>query len=197
MTRRKWLGLSIGFCGILPVLLTQNGAEELFSLSNFLSWPTLAIAGAALSSVYGWVLLRLLVKNETISPLMANGSSMLIGGLLAFIHSFFVDTTASFTLSSDQAWPLLQAVLLMTLVSNIICYNLYGVLLKRFTATFLSFAGLLSPIFASLNGWLFLGERPDPLIFASTGVVLIGLGIVYSSELKTAALTNKPVVTEN
>jgi len=195
MTPRKWIGLSIGFLGILPVLLTQNGAEELLSLSSFLSWPTVAIMGAALSSVYGWVLLRLLVKNETISPLMANGSSMLIGGVIAFIHSFFVDNWSSMSLTIDQVTPLLQALLLMTLVSNIICYNLYGMMLKRFTATFLSFAGLLSPIFASMNAWIFLGEKPDPLIFLSTGVVLVGLGIVYSSELKTIVIA-KPATQE-
>ena len=54
MNKRKWLGLGIGFIGFIPVLLTQTGSEELLNAFSFLSWPTLAIMGAALCSVYGW-----------------------------------------------------------------------------------------------------------------------------------------------
>jgi drug/metabolite transporter (DMT)-like permease len=80
--------------------------------------------------------------------------------------------------------PFLGWTLLMTFVSNIVCYNLYGLMLRKFTATFLSFVGLLSPIFASLHGWLFLGEPLSLLIFLSTAFVCLGLWIVYSTELK-------------
>jgi len=69
-------------------------------------------------------------------------------------------------------------------VYSIFCYNLYGYLLKRFTATFLSFAGLLSPIFASFNAWLILKEPPSPVIFLATGIVSLGLFFVYQAELK-------------
>ena len=72
----------------------------------------------------------------------------------------------------------------MTLVSNILCYNLYGYMLKKYTATFLSFMGLLSPIFASLNSWIILGESPSWQILLSTSIVSLGLFIVYQAELK-------------
>ncbi len=184
MNKRKWLGLGIGFVGFLPVLLTQTGSEELLNAFSFFSWPTLAIMGAALSSVYGWVILRLTVKDQAISPLMANGSSMLLGGLLAFGHSFFSETWAPFPVLAENTLPFLKTTLVMTFLFNILCYNLYGVLLKRFTATFLSFTGLLSPIFASLNGLLFLGEPLSWTILLSTGIVSLGLWIVYHAELK-------------
>lgn len=184
MNARKWLGLLIGFVGFVPVLLTQTGSEELMNAFSFLSWPTLAIMGAALCSVYGWVILRLTVKDQEISPLMANGSSMLVGGMLAFIHSFFVENWNPFPVQSADFLPFLKGTLIMTLLFNIICYNLYGMLLKRFTATFLSFMGLLSPIFASINAWIFLGESPSWIIFLSTGIVSLGLWIVYRAELK-------------
>lgn len=184
MNGRKWIGLLIGFIGFFPVLLTQTGSEDLLNAFSFLSWPTLAIMGAALFSVYGWVILRLAVKEQTVSPLMANGASMLMGGALAFVHSFFIDTWNPIPVSSEHFSPFLKGVALMTLVSNIICYNLYGLMLKKFTATFLSFLGLLSPIFASLNGWIFLGEAPSWTIFLSTSIVSLGLWIVYQAELK-------------
>ncbi len=184
MNTRKWLGMGIGLIGMVPVLVSQSGAEELLNAFSFLSWPSLAIMGAALASVYGWVLLRLLVKDSATSPMMANGASMLFGGALALTHSFFVDSWSPRPIVSGSFGSFLQITLLITLVSNIVCYNLYGMMLKRFTATFLSFMGLLSPIFASLHGWIFLGEPISWTIFLSTGVISLGLWIVYSAELK-------------
>lgn len=184
MNGRKWIGLGIGFIGFIPVLLTQTGSEDLLNAFSFFSWPTLAIMGAALCSVYGWVVLRLVVKDHSISPLMANGASMLFGGLLAFGHSFLVESWNPLPVLAENFTPFLKGTLLMTLISNILCYNLYGMLLKRFTATFLSFMGLLSPIFASLNGLIFLGEPISWTIILSTGIVSLGLWIVYRAELK-------------
>ncbi len=184
MNARKWLGLSIGFLGFIPVLLTCTGSEELFSAFSFFSWPTLAIMAAALCSVYGWVILRLVVKDHSISPLMANGASMFLGGLLAFGHSFLVESWDPIPVQAGNFAPFLKGTLVMAFLFNIICYNLYGVLLKRFTATFLSFVGLLSPVFASLNGLIFLGEPISWTIILSTGIVSLGLWIVYRAELK-------------
>lgn len=184
MNSRKWIGMGIGFVGFLPVLFMQKGSDELLSSLTFISWPELAMLGATLCSVYGWILLRLLVKDQSTSSLMANGSSMLIGGSLALIHSLLIDKWAPFPVPAADFAPFAQGVLMMTLISNILCYNLYGALLKRFTATFLSFMGLLSPVFASLSAWLFIGEPPSPIIFFSTGIVSIGLWLIYSAELR-------------
>lgn len=188
MNRTKWIGLLVGFIGFIPVLLSQSGAEELWSAQAFFSWstlaPTLAIMGAALCSVYGWVLLRLVVKDSAVSPLTANATSMLIGGSLALVHSLFVDSWTPFPIAEGGASTFLKSTLAMTVISNLLCYNLYGFLLKRYTATFLSFVGLLSPIFASITGSLFFGEPISWIIFASTGVVSIGLFLVYQAELK-------------
>lgn len=183
LSLRKCLGLAIGFVGFIPVLMMQSGSEDLFSLFGSFSLPDLAVIGATLFSVYGWVLLRVLVKKD-ISPSMANGSSMLFGGLLALVHSLFIDNWTTSPIAEGSALPFIGSVAAITFISNIVCYNLYGFMLKRFTATFLSFAGLLSPIFASLNAWVILGERPSPIIFLSTAVVCIGLWLVYQAELK-------------
>lgn len=184
MNKKKFFGMLIGFIGFIPVLRMQTGSEGLLQAFSFFSWPELAIMGAALFSVYGWVLLRIIVKNQTLSPLYANGYSMLIGGSLAFIHSFFVDSYNPTPVAAGQFVPFIQGILIMTIVSNIICYNLYGFMLKKYTATFLSFMGLLSPIFASLSSWILIGETPSWEILLSTSVVSFGLFIVYQAELK-------------
>jgi drug/metabolite transporter (DMT)-like permease len=197
MNGRKWLGMLIGFIGFIPVLSMQTGSEELIGGISFFSWPELAIMGAALCSVYGWVLLRLLVKDSSVSPLMANGTSMFIGGIFALIHSLLVESWAPTPVAAAGISGFMQGLLLMTLISNILGYNLYGFLLKRFTATFLSFMGLLSPIFASLNSWLLIGEKPSGIIFLSTGIVGLGLWMVYQAELKQGYIRKDPELAAN
>jgi drug/metabolite transporter (DMT)-like permease len=195
MNAPKWLGLAIAFCGMIPVIAMQSGSEELLNAFAFFSWPSLAIAGAALFSAYGWVLLRIAVKDDDTSPLVANSLSMLLGGTLAFAHSFFIETWAPTPIASGAFLPFLKGVAIIILISNVICYNLYGMALKRFTATFLSFVGLLSPIFATFNEWLLIGTTPQWTIFASTAVVCSGLFLVYRAELKQGYIVkeSKPV----
>lgn len=188
---RKAIGLGIGFLGFLPVIKSQMGDESLLQAFSVFSWPELAIMSAAFCSVYGWILLRVMVKKQTVSPLTVNGYGMLFGGLLALVHSFIADTWAPTPVVAGHMGGFIQGIILMTLVSNIICYNLYGYMLKRFTATFLSFMGLLSPVFASINSYFILGETPSLTILGSTLVVSLGLFIVYQAELKQGYIVRK------
>lgn len=191
MTRGKWIGMGIGFLGMIPVFVTQTGSEDLLSAFSFFTWPTLAIVGAALFSVYGWVIMRLVVKDQQVSPAMANGMSMMIAGVMALASSYFIDTWNPLPIAAGGMTPFITGTLAMTFLYNIVCYNVYGMMLKRFTATFLSFMGLLSPIFASLTAWIFLGELPSWQILLSTGFVSIGLWIVYKAELKQGYIIKK------
>lgn len=188
MTPLKWLGMIVGCFGFIPAMMTKTGTEELFGAFIGLTWPEIAMAGAAFFSVYGWVILRLVVKNEEISPFFANGSSMFIGGVLALITSLFIDTWAPVPIAKGGFLPLVLSVSLLTLFSNIFCYNLYGYLLKRFTATLMSFFGLLSPLFASISSWIVLHEPPSLPILLSSGIVILGLWIVYKEELRQGYL---------
>lgn len=182
ITSRKLLGLTVGFIGFIPVLLNQSGAEQLLGGFSFLSWAEIALIIATVTSVYGWILLRKLGKEDEISPLMANGSSMLLGGLFALTHSFFTEGWNPVPISNYPGF--FQGVILMIIISNLFCYNLYGSLLKRFTATFLSFAGLTTPLFAAFFGWLILGETVTWHFFVSVGIISLGLWLVYAEELR-------------
>lgn len=201
MTPIKWIGMAVGFLAILPVIAEQSGSEELLNAFSFFSWPALSIIGAALFSVYGWVLLRLITKEssekESSSPLLANGMSMAIGGAFAFIHSFFVESWTPIPVANANFLPFLKGILVITLISNIICYNLYGMLLKRFTATFLSFLGLSSPFFASLHEWIILGTKPSWIMLFSSLFLFLGLWAIYREELKQGYITTskRPIAT--
>jgi drug/metabolite transporter (DMT)-like permease len=196
MNGQKWIGLGVGFLGFIPVLLMQTGSEDILSVWKFLSLPSLALMGAALAGVYGWVLLRLAVKQSDISPFMANGTSMFLGGAMALAHSFFVDSWNPIPITEGHLFDVTKIVVILTFLSNILCYNLYGMMLKRYTATFLSFMGLLSPIFASFTGWILLGESISWTIFFSTAIVCSGLWIVYRAELKQGYIIRKQIEQE-
>lgn len=182
MTWRKWLGLSVGFIALLPVLLNDTPQEHLGGHFLFLSWAEIAVMMAAICSVYGWILLRQLVKDAGCSPFLANGLSMFFGGAISLIHSRFVETWDPIPVTSML--PFLECSILLIIISNIICYNLYGALLKKYSATFMSFAGFSTPFFTALFGWLTLGEVVAWPFFLSTLILFLGLLIFYQEELR-------------
>ena len=182
LTNKKWLGLILGFCGIIPLLFqsAMSPSNKLFFL--FDSAAELAIVIAVISSVIGWVILRKLICDFEYSPVAANGFSMLLGGFLALLHSYFSGENWS-PIPVTQYFPFFINTLSMCLISNIICYNLYGYLLKRYTATFMSFAGLITPLFASLFGWLMLGESVSASFFLSFAIFSIALILFHQEEV--------------
>ncbi len=181
MTWKKWLGLLVGVGGMTPILLNQNTLEEATGQLFFFSWAEIALILAAVCSVYGWIILRQIMQEE-ISPIIANGLSMLIGGGVALGHSYFSETWAPFPVT--EAIPFVECSLLLILISNIICYNLYGHLLKRYSATFISFAGFTTPLFTAFFGWLYLSEEVTLSFYLSALLVFFGLGIFYQGELQ-------------
>jgi len=181
MSARKWLGLLVGFAGFIPILILQNPEEGISGQFGVFSWAELAVLGAVFASVLGWILLKQLVASSP--PTVANGYSMLVGGFLAIIHSLFVESWTPIPVQDYSIW--IQTSLFLIIVSNFLGYNLYGFLLKKFSPTFMAFAGLSTPLFTALFGWIFHGEVVTLPFFISLGIVFLGLLIFYFEELKT------------
>lgn len=182
MTPKKWLGLLVGFVGFAPILLAHTATEELGGNVGFLSWAELAVIGAAICSVLGWILLKQLVVEGEYSPILANGLSMLIGGAFSLTHSYIVEPWDPVPVT--EYLPFLMCSAFLIVVSNLICYNMYGWLLQRFSATFMSFAGFTTPLFTALFGWFYLGETVTWPFYLSAVIVFSGLTLFYQEELK-------------
>ena len=84
--------------------------------------------------------------------------------------------------------------LLTTVISYIIAYNMYGWLFTRYTATFLTMAGLTSPLFTALFGWMLLGESVGWTFFFSMVMVGIGLYLFHSQEIKSKTTHRQTVI---
>jgi drug/metabolite transporter (DMT)-like permease len=182
MTSKKWLGMLIGMVGFIPILMASSASEELTGQFFIFSWAEIAVMSAAVCSVYGWILLRQLVKDDGYSPLMVNGMSMFIGGAFALVHSGIVDTWQPIPVT--EIVPFIQYTIILMVVSNLVAYNLYGALLKKYTATFMSFAGFTTPLFTAFFGWMFLNEFVDVAFYQSAVIVFLGLIIFHQEELK-------------
>lgn len=188
MTLKKWIGLLLGFCALLPQIIPGILQQtEIVTLK-----AKLITIAAVITSAYGWIILRILVKEKNYSIIFVNGFGMFVGGILALFTSLFTEV---WTPSPVTQWlPFLQSTVLIIFVSNILFYNLYGYLLKFYTATFLSFAGFLCPIFAAVLGWFCLCETISFSFIISCLVITFGLYLFYHEELRQGYIKDQEVL---
>jgi len=199
LSNKQILGLAIGFFGSLPILMAPAPGEVAVGAISFFSIPELAVLVSVVAAAYGWMVMKKLL-DRGYTPLMVNGVGMIIGGLLALGTSLWFEGTPTIQAADYAGFgrPYLIELLgahwagvvifawytaLLILVANIIFYNLYASLLKKYTATFLAFAGFLTPLFAALFGWLMRSESITWHFFATVILVTGGLYLFYQDEL--------------
>ncbi len=183
LSSKKWLGLLIGFLAFIPVMITQPAAAEQATSTGLLApYAEWILVLSVTMSCIGWIFMKRLISTHNHSYVFVNGIGMLIGGFLAFPTSYAFEAWPSF-LDLMGNVPFIRSLLLLILIGNIICYNLYGKLLHTYSATALSFFGASTPIFAALFGWLWLKETVTPWFYVTALLVAIGLYIFYKEEL--------------
>jgi len=182
ITLKQIIGMIIGLIGFLIVLVKQTSCEEQIGGLLFLSWPEIAMIIASISTVYGWIVMRHLMQTNQMSSITANGTSMLLGGIMSLALSPFLEYWNPLPICNIHNF--ISTLFLISLISNIICYNLYGYLLKKYSATLVSFVGFTQLIFATVYGRIFLDETVEPYFIVASLIILVGLYIFYSEELK-------------
>lgn len=179
MTIKKWFGLLLGSLSLLPLTIHQ---ETFLSCNADRMLPLIALLFSVIASAYGWILMRDLIMIKGRSPVLINGIAMLGGGLLALATS---GLTEPWFPSPVYNWKsFLFSTFLMIIIANFLFSNLYGYLLKSYTATFISFAGFLCPIIAAFLGAFILNEPLDGRFFISMLGVFVGLILFYQEELR-------------
>lgn len=197
LSRKKLLGMAIGFLGLLPLIFMQSQQELGTGTFLMFTLAELACFGMVFCSICGWIMLKKVIQDYEYTPLVANGLGMIIGGLLALLHSYFAGEHWSPLPITDMRSFVINT-FIMCIISNLIGYNLYGYLLKRFTATFMSFAGLITPIFTALFGFLWLQEVVTWHFYLSIILFSFGLLIFYREEIsrnKISQVKTKALVT--
>lgn len=182
LTKRKMTGLAIGFFGFLPLLLSCTPKECTATYFLYFSVPELALILSTISACYGWILIKRAVVQQNKSPILVNGIAMFGAGMLALVTSIFVDVWKPLPTTNPLNMFVFAAALI--LLSNVIFYNFYSWLMRRYSATFLSFSGFVIPLFAAFYQWLFFRESVSWHFFITATMVFVGLYIFYNDELK-------------
>lgn len=183
MSRKQWLGLIVGFMGLIPILISTSSSEQAIGELFFMSWPELVVLISVALHSYSWIVVRKLVRYKDQPPMLVNSITMFTGGALALATSPLIEKSIPIP-NMGKFILVLGAIIL---ISNIICHNIYGYLLTQYSATFISFAGFLVPIFAALYGWGFMGDTITWHFYLSTLIVFFGLYLFYNDELKKSA----------
>lgn len=182
LTLKKILGMLIGFLGLLPIIYFKTLEEIKVENILFFSFSEISLLLAVFFSVLGWIFLKKILTLGY-SFLIANGFSMFLGGVLILCNSYFLgEKWTPFPIINMEKF--LFYTIITCIISNIICYNLFGYLLKYFSATFMTFSGLMTPFFAAFFGWFFLNEKITSNFFLSIFIFFIGLVIFFLEEKK-------------
>lgn len=183
MTPKKWVGFLLGLIGIIyfikPDQLCYNGFDWSYGLL------LVSVSSASL----GWVIVRYFINKRGFSILFINGIAMLLAGIESFVLSWLLQEHAVLPWGHMQNF--LTLLVLIILIANVLFYNLYGYLLKRYTATLLSFIGFTTPLFTALYDWLFLGYHVSSNFFISIAIVACGIYIFYQEELRQNYIVRK------
>lgn len=176
------LGLAIGLSSIIPMM----GWDREFGWKEF-SLAEGAVSISACTAVIGWVLVKKITVNEGCSIVTTNGFSFLVGGMMSLLLSWFVESWNPTPLY-DNSWAFWGPFAYIVIIHNILCYNLYGYSLKRFSVTFMTLAGLTNPLFAAGFGWLAFGETVGLGFFVALAQVAVGLSLYLKQESSEGAV---------
>ena len=180
LTRKKILGIFIGFAGIMPVIIAQSGGAEAAMELCCVSIPEAVLFLAVIVGAYAWFVVKeLMARGYGLG--MINGVAMFVGGIMSMVTAGFVE---GFACPIKSFWPFIGWLMLLILSANIVVYNLYAWLINRYSITFIMFAGFLSPSFGTIYEKIFFGGVVTWHYFLSIFLVAIGLYIFYRDELK-------------
>ncbi len=164
--RDKVIGLTVGFTGVLLIVGPWQGVGSGALLGNLACLAAAACYGVA------FPYMRKYLAGRDESPLALAGGQLLCGTVqLAAVVVFFTRVPGSYTLR-----PVVSVVVLGVLGTGIAYVVNYGII-RDAGATAASTVTYLLPIFATIAGMVFLGERLTWNQPAGAAVVLAGVAV--------------------
>jgi drug/metabolite transporter (DMT)-like permease len=164
-TRLEWLGLGIGFAGVI-----------LLNLNNGL-WATPLGALALLFSPICWAFGSALSGRGKVSlppGLMTSAVQMIVGGVVALVIALLLGERMHGLPTLHAA----SALAYLILIGSIVAYSAYGYLLRRVRPALATSYAYVNPIVAVGLGALLAGERVTPITLIAMLIILTGVGLV-------------------
>lgn len=168
-TARQIAGTLVAFIGLIVIAETAGSHD--FSLAGLglclaaaLCW---AIGNVQLREAGKLDMLPLVVWLSIIPPIPLLALSLIMDGPATVGHALL-------TLS----WSGAGAVLYISILSTIVCFAIWGLLLKQYPAATVAPLSLLVPIFGAASAAIVLGERFGPVRMIGMALILVGLIII-------------------
>jgi drug/metabolite transporter (DMT)-like permease len=166
MTRRKMIGLALGFVGLVLLI-----GEDLVRLQQA-PLGTLSMLGAAVSWSFGIVVLKR--WPVSLPATVMTGWMMLVGGIPILIGAALFGGTDLHSLSA-KGWA---AMVYVVFVAMVFCHWAFMRLVTMLPATIIGISSLTVPVVGVFSGMLVLGEKPGAAEWAAIVLILAALGVV-------------------
>lgn len=182
LSPRQWLGISIGCAASMWPIMHSNT----YALSEglYISSTDAILILAMIINFYGLIIKRKLLTKDNMSISAVNGAAALASGGLGLATSYHLE--GFFPVTNAHYFAGWLGILF--LLSNVFCRNLYALVLKKFSVTFLSLAGFLMNICMVLYGWLLFNETITIQYIISSTIVCFGLYVFYMDEIQPTCL---------
>jgi drug/metabolite transporter (DMT)-like permease len=169
-SRVEWLGLGLGFAGVVWLNLDSAMSASVPGM--------LALLGATLAWAFGSVWSR---DRDLAAPFMSAAAQMLCGGVMMGAFGVLVGERM------HELPPLRStlAVLYLALFGSIVAYSAYSWLLHHVRPALATSYAYVNPPIAVLLGALLLGEHVDGHVIGAMIVILAGVLIITRARART------------
>jgi drug/metabolite transporter (DMT)-like permease len=176
---RGWLGIAVGFLGLL-ILVSPGLLESRHGRSAQLLGSAVAVFSA-----FAWCCGSILARRARIqtSAFVAAGWEMLFAGVFNLGLLIFSGQGRGTHWTAQGAWSIAWLVIFGSLVG----YTAYIYLLDNVPVAKVATYAYVNPIVAVVLGALFLHERLVPIEYAGMTAILIAVWLVTTSKLKSGA----------
>ncbi|WVZ59459.1 hypothetical protein U9M48_009596 [Paspalum notatum var. saurae] len=167
-------GLVLGVVGLLllevPALSVEGNDTTIWGSGEW--WMFLS----AQSMAVGTIMVRWVSKYS--DPIMATGWHMIIGGLPLLVISVLNHDPALNGHIQDLTWSDILALGYTSVFGSAVSYGVYFYNATRGSLTTLSSLTFLTPMFASIFGYLYLGETFSPVQIGGALLTLVAIYMV-------------------
>jgi len=167
LTPVKTLGLVIGFSGVIVVF---GGGTTAPATSRWWA-PALMLSSPIASAIVSIVIKKHLTRHD---PFVLNFIQMSLGTLVLLPVAALVEDIGDFHWTQSAV----GALLFLSLFGSVFTFVTYYYLLRIMEASRLSLIAFVTPIVATLLGWIVLDEKLTPATLVGATLVLAGIWIV-------------------
>jgi len=180
MTRRKLIGLALGFCGLMLLI-----GDDLIRLQQA-PLGTLSMLAAAISWSIGIVYIKRFPLTMPITVM--TGWMMLVGGIPIVIGTILFGGSDFHWLSAKASLALAYVVV----VAMVFCHWSFLRLVKMLPAMIIGISSLSVPVVGVFSGMLILGEQPGSAEWVAL-LLILGALVVVMLPSRADESTMKPI----